>query len=152
LLPLKNGELTLVDDDIFYALSQFKWMRDGTKNNAVTGTSKIQGERRLHRIIMNAPKDKEVDHIDGNVLNNQRANLRICTRRQNARNRKKNKNSKSPYKGVQWLKEIKMWQAKIRIDGKLKALGIYKTAKNAARAYNKAAIKHFGLYAKINKI
>jgi len=152
LLKLTNGEHAIVDDNIHEALSYFNWRRDGTRSNAVICTSEIKGERRLHRIITGAKKGQVVDHIDGNVLNNLSSNLRICTQKENARNRKKNVNSRARYKGLAWLENMGAWAARIKVDGKLIHLGCFKKQKEAAKAYNKLAIRHYGLFARLNKI
>jgi AP2 domain-containing protein/HNH endonuclease len=106
----------------------------------------------LHRLIMNAPADKEVDHINGDTLDNRRCNLRICSHKENLRNQKLPKNSKSGYKGVTWYKRIKKWRSHIRLNKKQIHLGYFDDIKLAANAYNEAAIKYFGEFAKLNDL
>ena len=150
-IQLTYGKQALVDDSTYGLLSQFGWTID-KRNNCVISTAKDLPERRMSRMIMNAQQGEVVDHIDGNPLNNQFVNLRICTQKQNMYNRKINKNSKSGYKGVTYNKGIEMYTAQIRYNGKLKYLGSYMNKKEAAEAYNNAATKQFGEYARLNQL
>ena len=100
-IPLTQGKVTFVDDDIYEWVSLQVWYYG---NNGYATRDHKQNKQRisilLHRLIMNAPEDKEVDHIDGNKLNNMRSNLRICTRMENSHNIKKQDGEySSKYKG-----------------------------------------------------
>ena len=100
---------------------------------------------------------KELDHIDGNSLNNHIENLRVVTHPQNCMNQKKTKTyngkaTSSIYKGVTWFKHNNKWGAHIKINGKLKHLGLFISETGAARAYNEAAIEEYGEYAMLNDI
>lgn len=104
----------------------------------------------LHRLIMQPPSGMEVDHIDGNGLNNIESNLRICSKKQNNRNRASSRNSSSKYKGVYWIKNIQKWRAALNMDGRTTLLGNYLLEIDAAKAYDSQAKKVFGEYAKLN--
>ena len=106
----------------------------------------------MHRFLIDCPDDKDVDHINGDTLDNRLCNLRVCTRGQNNMNRVKKPNCSSIYKGVSWQKKIKRWVAKISINNKTVYIGTYTDEKEAARAYNKAAKKHFGEFARLNEV
>ena len=93
-----------------------------------------------------------LDHIDNDRLNNRRENLRAATSQQNSSNRTSAKNSSSKYLGVSWCRRRKKWQVNIRLDGKLKYLGIFTCEKDAASIYNLAAIEHHGEFANLNII
>jgi hypothetical protein len=92
----------------------------------------------------------EVDHINHNGLDNRRINLRIATARQNKQNTKIQKSNTSGYKGV--TKDRTKWRAMIRISGKRVHLGMFDDKRDAAIAYNRAAIKYHGDFACINDI
>jgi hypothetical protein len=105
----------------------------------------------LHRFILGVSDPKiEVDHKDHNGLNCRRKNLRIATRKQNMGNQRKSRVNTSGYKGVSWHKRIKQWAACICLDRVNKCLGYFDDSKEAARAYDDAALKHFGEFAHIN--
>jgi len=105
------------------------------------------GQKYLHRILMNAPPNMEVDHIDRDKLNNRLSNLRLCTRKQNLRNRSKLKNNSTGFKGVDFTKETKNYRARIMADNKRIYLGNFKNAAEAGAAYEKAAKKYHGEFA-----
>ena len=89
-----------------------------------------------------------VDHINGNPLDNRRTNLRVCTNAENMRNRGKNKNNTSGFKGVTYFKFAKLWKAQIKVDRKGVFLGYFKTPEAAHQAYCEAAAKYHGDFAK----
>ena len=104
----------------------------------------------LHRVVMRCPDDMVVDHIDGDGLNNKKINLRICTQANNTRNKSQNKNKKL-YKGVT-MRKTGMYRARITYQFIQYNLGDFVSAEQAALAYNLAAIKYFGEFAKLNLI
>lgn len=130
--------------DIFYAKINILHPEGGFKKGKQRTTT-----IRLHRAILSPPKEKIIDHIDHNGLNNKRSNLRICTVTQNAANRRKGKGS-SIFKGVYWYKRHQMWQARIRHKGKALHLGYFNDEPEAAKAYDKAAKEFWGEFAKLN--
>lgn len=107
----------------------------------------------MHRVIMNAPKSMWVDHINGDTLDNRRSNLRLCTSSQNHQNCGKQINNKTGYKGVCGrLPANKKFLASIQSNYKLYHLGLYETPRQAAIAYNNAAILLHGKFAHLNEI
>jgi hypothetical protein len=106
----------------------------------------------MHRRIMRVGRDPKVkvDHIDGDGLNNTYENLRVASHAQNIQNCKKQFNSTSQFKGVSWRKDEQLWVARIQVNGKSIFLHYHKTEEGAARAYDKAALQHFGEFAKLN--
>lgn len=154
---LTQNKVALVDDEDYEYLNQWHWHLTGI-SYAARGTFKkgIAKTVRMHNAIMNPPEGMVVDHIDHNGLNNQRSNLRICSRKENRRNQRGFFNSKSIYKGVAFgidrrnKNEYTYIKAKIRFDGKVINLGNFKTEKDAAIAYDKAAMEHYGEFACLN--
>lgn len=156
-IKLSKGEYTLVDDEDFEYLNQWKWSllesrgaKYAMRNDYSNGVKSIK----MHRLIMNLNSDNKelVDHIDNDGLNNQKVNLRLATRRQNSLNRKSWKKSSSIYLGVNFHKHSNKWVARIRTDNKRLNLGSFKTEQEAAIAYNLAAIIHHKEYANLNTI
>lgn len=106
----------------------------------------------LSRIIMSAPGGSNVDHINGDTLDNRRSNLRVCSAAENQQNSGKYNNNKSGFKGVYWISRDKKWGASISKNGKRHYLGYFPDKKSAAIAYNNAAVEYHGSFAKLNTI
>lgn len=122
----------------------------GYKKVRVDGTPQY-----IHRLIFlyhHGWLPKFVDHEDLNRSNNRIGNLRCATRWDNARNKSKQKNNTTGFTGVFFRKDSNKFRAIIGVNDKLVHLGTYKTAKEAALAYNEAAVKYFGEFARLNKI
>jgi DNA-binding helix-hairpin-helix protein with protein kinase domain len=155
----KHGtHVVLVDDEDFDELNKFKWyVSKGRKTFYAKRNVNNNGIRTivyLHRQIMNKHLQKGliIDHINHNGLDNRKCNLRIVTRQQNQQNTTSRKNSTSKYLGVSFSNRALKWYAKIKTNNKNLNLGYYVNENDAAQAYNKAALKHFGEYANLNKI
>ena len=155
-LLITKGKFTLLDDDDYERLGQVKVQYScGYASFPVKDKSGKYHNQSLHRFIVNAPKGMEVDHINGDRLDNRRVNLRICTRLENAKNRSISKLNKSGFKGVHFCrdrKRRKVWMASIRVDGKRITLGRYFNILEAALMYNQAAKQYHGQFAKLNLI
>ena len=156
-IQLSQGKFTLVDDDKFELLSQFKWHTKADGNLCYAARTQRQGKKsikiKMHRLLMGATDSKiYIDHINGDTLDNRMCNLRICTHAENMRNRGKNKNSTSGYKGVHFYKAYQKWQSNIMHERKRVCLGYFDTAEEAAKAYNEAASKLHGEFAYLNEI
>lgn len=106
----------------------------------------------LHRLIMAAKPGQYVDHKDGNGLNCQRSNLRLCDQYQNGANSRLSRNNTSGYKGVSWEKVYRRWAAYIYSHRKKIVIGYFDNAIDAARAYNDKAVELFGEFAKLNMV
>lgn len=106
----------------------------------------------MHRLLIGAPKGKQVDHRNHDGLDNRRRNLRLATSSQNLANQLKNPGRSSRFKGVTWHRRGGKWQAQIAVEGKRRYLGLHETEEAAARAYNKAAREAWGNFALLNTI
>ena len=144
--------MTIVDDDDFWELSKHKWYCSGQGYAVRTiGQKPHQYNIRMSRIIINAPDGMQVDHIDGDPLNNQKNNLRLCTNADNSRNsRKQRRVTSSRFKGVCWHKIGKKWMASIEANGNAIYLGLFNNEEEAAHAYDQSATKLFGEFARLN--
>lgn len=150
-IPLRDPYFILVDQQDFDFVSRHHWTIDERSytNYAVTT---INGKKvYMHRLLVDANED--VDHINGNGLDNRRKNLRAVSRQQNSWNRKVSKKlyHKSQYIGVTWSNHANKWRAYIKLD-KQKHLGYFDDEKYAAIAYNNAAIRYRGNFAVLNKV
>jgi hypothetical protein len=115
----------------------------------------LWGSLSLHKLLMNPEttgRSINVDHIDGDPLNNEKSNLRVCTHQENAWNRKPSDGYTSPYKGVFWDKFIEKWRSHIRVDMKLINLGCFTNEIAAANCYNYWASYYFGEFALLNDV
>jgi hypothetical protein len=104
--------------------------------------------RMLHRFLLDAAKGREVDHIDGDGLNNTRGNLRLASRSENMRNIRRITSNTSGFKGVSWHKRNKCWDARIMLHGKPICLGSFTTPEAAHAAYCSAAASVHGEFAR----
>jgi len=143
-------EKIMVDDSDFEELNKYNWQLSNF--NAVVRHVKGEKQVQLHRMVMKAPLGIEIDHIDGNRLNNQKSNLRFATSSQNKMNRGPRKDNHSGYKGVSWHKQINKWTSRIQIGNTYKHLGLFENIIEAVKAYNNAALKFHGEFAWLNKL
>lgn len=157
-ISLGNCDLFVtVDDADFEYLSQFKWRRSFTRsrqNPKIYAIRHIRGDDNagllMHRELLQPQRGRIIDHINGNGLDNQRANLRICSIAENSRNRGVPLKGSSPFKGVCLEKASGRYVAKITVNYKAIALGHYHDPVDAAHAYDAAARKYHGEFAYFN--
>lgn len=150
----------MVDDEDYDELIKYKWHAENKVNTSANTVYAVRtitiGKKdtkvRMHRQILNAPKGMLVDHGDGNGLNNQKYNIRICTHSQNSSNRVASRTSSSKYTGVHWDKSCNKWRTEIRKHGKRQFSKLFLDEKEAARCYNENAPRFHGEFAKINVI
>lgn len=154
LISLTKGRFAIVDDEDFDRVNEFKWyyQKNGTNEYAIAFTSNDLSTRKIlsmHRFLMGFPKSK-VDHRNGNGLDNRRSNLRVASHAQNIANQKLSKTNTSGFKGVSWKKSHRMWRC--RVSSKRKIFTAYfKSATDAALAYDEKAVEIFGEFARTNK-
>lgn len=145
-IQLTKGYKTQVDDVDYEGLVKYNWYASVSNrgNGYVSPMAFINGKNmKMSRFIMNAiGSNVIVDHKDCNPLNNQRANLRFATRRQNARNRGATRAAISRFVGVSWHKSRGKWAARIKRDGKVKYGGRHKNECTAAYVVNKLIFEY----------
>jgi hypothetical protein len=155
-IPLSRGHFAIVDDEDFDKVSKLKWhvreSKQGCKTLYATSSRRNEGKvaLRMHRLIIGAELRFQVDHIDGNGLNNQKSNLRICTHHQNQFNKSFSDKNKSGFKGVSSHQNSEKFRARLKLNGREIHLGLFSDKMEAALAYDLAAVKHFGQFARTN--
>lgn len=155
LIPLSQGKFAMVDDADFEAVNAFKWYAKANRSSgwyAARNVGKPDGTRttqKLHQFLM--PGVSMIDHKDGDKLNYRRDNLRPCTLSQNQWNARKRRGT-SKFKGVTWFSPTRKWMARICFEGNPYSLGCFFSEIDAAKAYDAAARKFFGEFARPNFI
>jgi len=154
LIPLIGkyaGNSAIVDDDDYEYLSGWKWHGAFREPNLIYA-SRVQNDRLflMHIEILGKRENLEIDHKDGNGLNNQRDNLRHCTHAENQRNRRVGSNNTSGFRGVYLDKQTNKWIAKIKMNGKIRRVRGFNTPEDASKKYNQLAQEWFGEYARLN--
>ncbi len=150
-IMLTKGRKAIVDNDDFEYLNQWKWHYSSygyavrTSRNSIYNRIAVY----MHREIIKFPSSR-VDHIDGNRLNNQKSNLRLCNSYQNIWNSRPHQRNKTGYKGITWESHRKKWRARIGVKGKRVYVGEFQNKDEAIRAYNAKALEYHGEFAWLN--
>ncbi len=160
-IELTRGKVALIDDADYPLLSAYHWAARQDHNGVwyARRTEHRQDKNvsvYMHRAILDVPHGMQVDHVNHNGLDNQRFNIRICTKVQNGANRLKASKYSSLYKGVSWSKSKNCWEARIG-SGSVnpitrRHLGSFKSEIEAARAYDAAAREQWGEFALVNGV
>jgi hypothetical protein len=150
-----NGRCTLVDDSDYETLSKHNWWcnSDGYAIRIEYEDRKYKRQIFMHReIIGDVPKGMQVDHINRDMKDNRRDNLRIVTPSENQINRTTLSSNTSGYKGVSYDKKSEKWRASVIKDGVQHHLGFYINKEDAAKAYNAKAFEFYGEKALLNDV
>lgn len=144
-----------MDDEDYELLAAYRWIAmKGYRTYYACRHEHPEGKTKtilMHRVITNAPRGKDVDHVDGDGLRNIRSNLRMVTNAENQRNRQKHKHAKSHFRGVKFDNRGKRkWIAVISHNGYTQYLGAYHTPEEAARAWDKRATELWPNHARLN--
>lgn len=145
----------LIDIEDYDIVSSYTWYISTNGYIVSSSLRKKTGKLvHLHRLVVNCPTDKVVDHINHNKLDNRKSNLRICTLQQNSINSRRfnNNSTTSKYRGVTYCKNTNKWRAKTKYKGKTISLGYFDTQEEGAIAYNRYMKEHFKDFAKFNII
>lgn len=144
-IPLTQDKFTLIDSEDLEKVSHYKWFYG--QGYAKTNSGKLL----MHRLILDFPEGY-IDHKNGNGLDNRKGNLRVCNQSKNIANQGICKTNTSGYKGVSWQKNEKKWRSYIHVNQKYIHLGYYRNKKEAAKAYDEAALNYFGEFARMNYV
>ena len=142
-IPLTQGRTAIVDDELYEELSKHRWH---LTCKGYAGRAPYPGKTIfMHRVVNQTPDGMQTDHINGNKLDNRRANLRSCTNTENSRARRR----KPPASGLRGVKRgpSGKFYANIWVEGKHRHLGTFESGEAAHAAYRSAALEHFGQFA-----
>jgi len=152
-VTLTQGYNAVIDATDAPLVVQFNWCAAVGRNTVYAKRTDHSGSKSrlvlMHRIIVGDPKGLEVDHRDGDGLNNRRSNLREATKTQNRRNQRTSRANTSGFKGVSYDAWNRTWQAGISINGKSKRLGSFPTPEAAYVAYCKASAELHGEFGRV---
>lgn len=151
-VPLSGGQWATIDATDADRVRGRVWFTSRSSGGIVYAASN-NPKTRMHRLILGAKPGQVVDHANGNGLDNRRCNIRICTASQNSMNMRKPSHGKTTaFKGVCLISDRakKKYRASIKNAGKARHIGYFATAEEAARAYDAAALQHFGEFARLN--
>ena len=149
-IKLTQGKFALVSNRDYWSVKRFTWyaVKNGRVWYAVTHPHFKEDPILMHRLLAGFPPF-QLDHKNGNGLDNRRRNLRPATGTQNQGNRRLSKNNTSGFKGVSWHKRSKKWVTHIGVRGRSQRVGCFSTRQAARQAYAKAARQYFGEFARI---
>lgn len=149
-IELTQDKYAQIDDADYQLVADHGWFAhfDGKRWYAMAHMTKKKIVY-MHRVLL--PSAKVVDHINGDGLDNRRANIRACTQSQNLANQKIKPHS-SRFKGVSFDKKLKKWTAYCKVNGKTTYIGGFKVEEDAARAYNAKAKELYGEFARLNPV
>lgn len=146
--PVTLGFVTLIDPDLAPLVLGRRWYAHMSRHGPYARAKWEDGQVYLHRFIADAPPELHVDHINGDRLDNRRANLRVCTAAENNRNCSKQRSGGAPYKGL--TARGNKWEASICLDRTTHNLGTFADPTQAALAYDAAARRLHGEFARLN--
>lgn len=146
-IQLTQGKKSICDARFYCLVSRFNWYaHKNHRDNWYAVTNHKGRHLPLQRLILGAKSGLEIDHINGDGLDNRVANLRKCFHDENTRNTRLRCDNTSGYKGVSFDVTKGLWAARIHYKNKKYNLGTYKNKDEAARAYKKAAIELHGKF------
>jgi hypothetical protein len=153
-IPLTQNKFTVIDPEDLIRIPGLWCITKGNgKEYATQNAVDVNGKHisiKMHRVILGCVGD--VDHKNGDTLDNRKCNLREATDSQNLMNQQPQIGRSSKYKGVCFVKRTEKWESYIKVGGKKMHLGHFSQEDAAAKAYNVAAITYFGDFARLNVI
>jgi hypothetical protein len=153
-IQLTQGKVAIVDAEDYGLLSKFKWHAHERGRTWYARRAASNKTIFMHRAILEYHSydltSGEVDHINGDGLDNRKSNLQVISHAENIRKSRVQINNKSGFRGVSWHKGDRRWQVVIEVDNIKKYIGSFRTKIAAALAYDQAAKKYFGKFANLN--
>lgn len=154
-VPVTGADNSVIDAIDVNLVERLVWVAKPSRKHLVYAQARLPGTKNvaimvlMHRLVADAKRTEHVDHINGNPLDNRRCNLRLCTDQQNKANRGPSRKRAGMYKGVYPVAGTR-WEAKIKANGKCISLGTFYEPTIAALAYDEAASRLHGKFAKLN--
>jgi hypothetical protein len=155
-VPLSQGYEAIIDAEDANLIGLFNWCAEVKKGRARPVRNlkdRVPGKRAMiymYRQIISAPDEKVVDHINGNGLDNRKANLRVATQAENSRNQRIARHNTSGLKGASLHRQTGKWRAQIVVGGKRYSLGLHDTPEIAHAAYAIASAKKHGEFGRLS--
>ncbi len=156
-IPVSRGKYqAIIDSEDYAVVSKRNWRRiagyAACTQPRVRENGKIKRKTLfMHVLINKTPVGMQTDHINGNILDNRKENLRSVTHQQNQMNKKTSSTSSTGIKGVGWCKQTKKYKVSIFHEGKRRTLGRFDCIKKATQVYNDFAVQSHGKYARLNR-
>ena len=149
-VPLTRGAQSIIDPEDAEWVGQHNWcLNNHGRAYRRSGGVNVYLSRAVLEHLGEDMKGRMGDHINGDPLDNRRANLRACTAAQNSMNQRRRKDNTSGAKGVAWREDRQKYRAFISLNGRYTHLGLFDTPEEAKAAYDAAALKHFGEFARV---
>lgn len=154
IIPLSQGYEAIVDADCVSLVGNWNWSVLISKRRNAKYACRVERKNGkqimtlMHRVILNAARDRQIDHIDGNGLNNCRSNLRACLQSENVLNVGLRSDNSAGLKGVSFDHRCGKWKAEISRSGKRTYLGYFPSAEGAHAAYKQASLTIHGEFAR----
>lgn len=152
---MADGNIFIFDLEDYEKIKDYTWHLSGREYIGTSIDDVIDGKKKrrtmmIHRLIMGI-QDKDwkecvVDHINGNVFDNRKSNLRVVTQQKNMMNQKSPKSNKSGVPGVSYYKKNRKWGVSIKVKGESIFIGLYENFEDAVKARKEAEEKYFGEY------
>lgn len=151
-IPLTKGRFAVVSDEDYPRVRSFLWYCSELRGDTYYAVGRPGTKRKqyMHRFLRRAGPGEIIDHRNGDGLDNRRRNTRRSTHSQNHANHRRQRNNTSGFTGVWWHAQRRKWSAEIKVNQKKINLGLFEDPITAAKARDRAAIKYFGSFAKLN--